>query len=63
MFDEMSGEGCSGIGFWVRVTAETGSDLEGISLESLDAPDGVDVNSGDTLQFSLMRIDQWSHAE
>lgn len=52
----------NGKGFWAEVTGVTGSDVDGFSLDSLETSNGVEIDLGDELQFSLSNIARCLHS-
>lgn len=50
-----------GSNFWVEVTASNEDSLEGLSLEPLEASNGIAIEIGDELQFNLSNIARCKH--
>lgn len=50
-----------GSSLWVEVTTSNEDSLEGLSLETLEASNGIAIEIGDELQFTLTNIARCKH--
>lgn len=52
----------NGAGLWAEVTVSNGHNLEGLSLDALEASNGTTIEIGDELQFNLSNIARCKHS-
>lgn len=52
----------NGFGLWAEVTASNGHNLEGLSLEALEASNGTTIEIGDELQSNFSNIVRCTHS-